>query len=426
MDHDLPLALLIAALIGLVLLSGLFAAAETALLSLNRYRLRHLVRAGHPGARRADALLRKPDRFIGLVQLGNNFCDILASSAATLIALQVWGEQAIALMAGVLTVFALIFGEVAPKTLAALHPERVAFPAAYVLSALMSVLLPVVVSVNAVANGVLRALGVRTDHAAPDTLGREELRSLLFEAGHHFSPRHRSMLLRILDLESVVVEDVMVPRNEVRYLDLDDSWPDLLEQLRNSPHTRLPVCRGSLDQVLGILHLRRVMHLLADDDFDVERLQSLLQEPYYVPEGTSLTQQLLQFQSGHERLALVVNEYGDTVGLITVEDILGEIIGEFSDVPGAMKSDVHPQPDGSCLVSGSASVRELNRTMGWDLPVTGAKTLNGAILEQLEDIPTPATSLLLGDYPVEIVQTQGNVVRVARIGPKLKRSNANT
>jgi Mg2+/Co2+ transporter CorB len=284
----------------------------------------------------------------------------------------------------------------------------------------------VVVSVNAVANGLLRALGVRTDGNTPDTLGREELRSLLFEAGHHFSPRHRSMLLRILDLESVVVEDVMVPRNEVRYLDLDDSWPDLLEQMRNSPHTRLPVCRGSLDQVLGILHLRRVMHLLADDDFDLAHLQSLLQEPYYVPEGTSLTQQLLQFQSGHERLALVVNEYGDTVGLITVEDILGEILGEFSDMPATVKSDVHPQPDGSYLVSGSASVRELNRTMGWDLPVTEAKTLNGAILEHLEDIPTPATSLLLGDYPVEIVQTQGNVVRVARIGAKLKRSSANT
>jgi Mg2+/Co2+ transporter CorB len=421
LDDDLPLAFLIGALIGLVLLSGLFAAAETALMSLNRYRLRHLVRAGHTGARRADALLRQPDRFIGLVQLGNNFCDILASSAATLIALQVWGDQAIALMAGALTVFALIFGEVAPKTLAALYPERVAFPAAHALSALMSVLLPIVVGVNVVANAVLRLLGVRTDQGASDTLGREELRTLLFEAGHHFSPRHRGMLLRILDLESVVVEDVMVHRNDVRYLDLDDSWSDLIEQLRTSTHTRLPVCHGSLDQVVGILPLRRVTHLLADDTFDLTRLRALLLEPYYVPEGTALTQQLLHFQSGHEHLALVVNEYGDTVGLITVEDILGEIIGEFNDAPAAMRSDVHPQPDGSCLVAGSASVRELNRTMGWNLPLSDAKTLNGAILEHLEDIPTPATSLLLGDYPVEIVQTQGNVVRVARVGTRLKR-----
>nr|ART38551.1 G81 [uncultured bacterium] len=422
MDDDIPLALLVVALIGMVLLSGLFAAAETAMLSLNRYRLRHLVRAGHAGARRADALLRRPDRFISLVQLGNNFCDILASSAATLIALQLWGEEAIAIAAGLLTIFALIFGEVAPKTLAARHPEQVAFPAAYALSALMAVLLPIVMSVNVVANGVLRLLGVRSGDTTPDALGREELRSLLFEAGHHFSPRHRSMLLRILDLESVVVEDVMVHRNEVRYLDLDDSWTDQLEQLRSSSHTRLPVCRGSLDHVLGMLHLRRVMHLLADEDFDSQRLQTLLQEPYYVPEGTALTQQLLHFQSGHERLALVVNEYGDTVGLVTVEDILGEIIGEFTDTPSAVKSDVHPQPDGSCLVAGSASVRELNRTMGWDLPVTDAKTLNGAILEHLEDIPTPATSLLLGDYPVEIVQTRGNVVQVARIGTRMKRS----
>ncbi|MFP5463346.1 MAG: HlyC/CorC family transporter [Gammaproteobacteria bacterium] len=414
--------LLFAALVLLILLSAVFSGSETALMAINRYRLRHLARIGHRGARRVETLLRQPDRLIGLVLLGNNFVNVLASSIATLIALRLWGESGIAIGAALLTVVLLIFGEVTPKTLAALHPERLAFVAGYYLSALMAVLLPLVLAVNFVSNGLLRLLGVRPDDARQDSLGREELRTLLFEAGHHFSPRHRGMLLRILDLESVVVEDVMLHRNEVRYLDLDDSWPDLIEQMRSTPHTRLPVCRGSLDQVLGILHLRRVMHLLADNAFDAQRLQTLLQEPYYVPEGTVLTQQLLQFQTGHERLALVVNEYGDTVGLITVEDILGEIIGEFSDTPTAVKTDVHPQADGSCLVAGSASVRELNRTMGWDLPLSDAKTLNGAILEHLEDIPTPATSLLLGNYPVEIVQTQGNVVRVARIGVKLKRS----
>jgi Mg2+/Co2+ transporter CorB len=419
---DVPLALLFAALVLLILLSAVFSGSETALMAINRYRLRHLARIGHGGARRVETLLRQPDRLIGLVLLGNNFVNILASSIATLIALRLWGEAGIAIGAALLTVVLLIFSEVTPKTLAALHPERLAFAAGYYLSALMAVLLPLVLAVNFVSNGLLRLLGVRPEDARQDSLGREELRTLLFEAGHHFSPRHRGMLLRILDLESVVVEDVMVPRNEARYLDLDDSWPDLVEQMRSTPHTRLPVCRGSLDQVLGILHLRRVMHLLADNAFDAQRLQTLLQEPYYVPEGTVLTQQLLQFQTGHERLALVVNEYGDTVGLITVEDILGEIIGEVSDTPTVVKTDVHPQPDGSCLVAGSASVRELNRTMGWDLPLSDAKTLNGAILEHLEDIPTPATSLLLGNYPVEIVQTQGNVVRVARIGVKLKRS----
>lgn len=419
---DVPLVLLFAALVLLILLSAVFSGSETALMAINRYRLRHLARIGHRGARRVETLLRQPDRLIGLVLLGNNFVNVLASSIATLIALRLWGESGIAIGAALLTVVLLIFGEVTPKTLAALHPERLAFVAGYYLSALMAVLLPLVLAVNFVSNGLLRLLGVRPEDARQDSLGREELRTLLFEAGHHFSPRHRGMLLRILDLESVVVEDVMLHRNEVRYLDLDDSWPDLIEQMRSTPHTRLPVCRGSLDQVLGILHLRRVMHLLADNAFDAQRLQTLLQEPYYVPEGTVLTQQLLQFQTGHERLALVVNEYGDTVGLITVEDILGEIIGEFSDTPTAVKTDVHPQADGSCLVAGSASVRELNRTMGWDLPLSDAKTLNGAILEHLEDIPTPATSLLLGNYPVEIVQTQGNVVRVARIGVKLKRS----
>ena len=418
---DVPLVLLFAVLALLMVLSAVFSGSETALMAINRYRLRHLARAGHSGARRVEALLRQPDRLIGLVLLGNNFVNVLASSIATLIALRLWGEAGIAIGAALLTVVLLIFSEVTPKTLAALHPERLAFIAAYYLSALMAVMLPLVLAVNFVSNGLLRLLGVRPQDAGSDSLGREELRTLLFEAGHHISPRHRGMLLRILDLESVVVEDVMVHRNEVRYVDLDDAWADILVQLRSSTHTRLPVCRGSLDQVAGILHLRRVMHHLADDDFDAERLQGLLLEPSYVPEGTALTQQLLQFQSGHERLALVVNEYGDTVGLITVEDILGEIIGEVADTPALVKIDVHPQPDGTCLVSGSASVRELNRTMGWELPVGEARTLNGAILEHLEDIPTPATSLLLGDYPVEIVQTQGNVVRVARIGARLKR-----
>ncbi|MFZ5491469.1 MAG: HlyC/CorC family transporter [Pseudomonadota bacterium] len=405
----------------LIVLSAIFSGSETALMAVNRYRLRHLSRIGHAGARRVEKLLSQPDRLIGLVLLCNNFVNILASSIATVIALRLWGEAGIAIGAALLTVVLLVFSEVTPKTLAALHPQRLAFVAGYYLSVLLTVLLPLVLAVNVVSNGLLRLLGVRLKDGDQDTLGREELRTVLFEAGHHFSPRHRGMLLRILDLESVVVEDVMVHRNEVRYIDLDDSWADILTQLRGSLHTRVPVCRGSLDQVLGILHLRRVTHLLGDDGFDLTRLQTLLQEPYYVPEGTALTQQLLRFQSGHERLALVVNEYGDTVGLVTVEDILGEIIGEFNDTQAAGKTDVHPQADGSCLVAGGASVRELNRTMGWDLPLTEAKTLNGAILEHLEDIPTPATSLLLGDYPVEIVQTQGNVVRVARIGAKLKR-----
>jgi Mg2+/Co2+ transporter CorB len=420
---DVPLALLFASLLVLLALSALFSGSETALMAINRYRLRHLVRIGHTGARRVEELLRQPDRLISLVLLGNNFVNVLASSIATLIALRLWGEAGIAIGAALLTITLLIFSEVTPKTLAALHPERLAFVAGYYLSALMAVLLPVVLVVNFFSTGLLRLLGVHPQASGGNQLTREELKTLLFEAGHHFAPRHRGMLLRLLDLESVVVEDVMVRRNEVRYLDIDDSWPDQLEQLRNSPHTRLPVCRGSLDNIIGVLHLRQIMHLLAGDDFDSERLQALLEEPYYVPEGTSLTQQLLQFQAHRAHLAIVVDEYGDTVGLVTVEDILGEIIGELTDTPSAVMSDVHPQADGSCLVAGSASVRELNRTMGWELPLSDAKTLNGAILEHLEDIPTPATSLLLGDYPVEIVQTRGNVVQVARIGARMKRGS---
>lgn len=417
---EIPLELLFAALVALVLLSAFFSGSETAMMALNRYRLRHLVRIGHRGARRADRLLTRPERLIGVVLLGNNFVNVLASSIATLIALRLGGEQAIALGAVLLTVVLLLFGEVTPKTAAALRPERVAFPAAYVLGILLVVFWPVVWAVNAIATLILRPIGVAPGGRSGERLSREELRTVLFEGGVRLSARQRSLLLRVVDLEEVTVEDVMVPRGEVEGLDLEDDREVLLERLTAGLHTRLPVYRGSLDQVEGILNVRQITHLLGDPERLLKELPRHLTEPYFVPERTPLTQQLLKFQDHKHRLALVVDEYGDTRGLITVEDILREIVGGVIEPTGA-GSDLHPQPDGSYLVDGGVNLRDLARRTGWELPTDGAKTLNGAILEHLRDIPAPATSVLLAGYPVEIVQVSGNAVRVARISPHLRR-----
>lgn len=422
MDH-IPLTTLFGVLIVLLIVSALFSGSETAMMALNRYRLRHLSRAGHRGAQRAERLLQRPDRLIGVVLLGNNLVNNFAAALATLIALRVGGESGPIVGTILLTVALLIFAEVTPKTFAALRPERVAFPAAYALSALMWPLTPAVRVIVFISNGLLRICGLSTaSQVADHTLSRDELKTLLYESGPRFSPKHRSMLLRILDLEKVTVEDLMVPRAEIEVIDLNDDWSDILHQLLSCPHTRVPVCRDSLDQMVGILNLRKLMHVLRDSTFDRERLLLELYEPYYVPDSTAVSQQLLAFQARRERIALVVNEYGDTIGLVSVEDILQEIVGEFTDKAPTAVEDVYPQDDGSYLVEGSANIRELARKMSWELPLGHSKTLNGAILEYLEDIPVPGMSIRLGDYPIEIVQTSGNAVKIARVLPPLVRS----
>jgi Mg2+/Co2+ transporter CorB len=416
---DLPLGLLFGALVVLIVLSGFFSGSETALMALNRYRLRHLARAKHAGAVRAARLLERPDRLIGLILLGNNFVNILASAIATVIALQLMGEAGIAVATGLLTLAILIFAEVAPKTLAALNPERIAFPATFLLAPLLKLLYPLVWAINAVANALLRLLGVSPEDVARDHLSTEELRTVVHEAGAMIPRRHQKMLLSILDLENVAVEDIMVPRNEIVGIDLDDDWSDIQAQLTSSQYTRLPVYRESLDNVIGMVHLRQITHLLLKGGLHRQDLESTLREPYFVPEGTPLNTQLLHFQRRKQRMALVVDEYGDIRGLVTLEDILEEIVGEFTTDPGAITGDVHPQPDGTYLVDGSANIRELNRVMNWHLPTDGPKTVNGLVLEYLENIPQPGTSLRVAGYPIEIVQTRGNAVKMVRIKPVL-------
>lgn len=421
--NDISTGALFLALAFLILLSAFFSGSETGLVSLNRYRLRHLTKTKHRGAARAQRLLKRPDRLIGLILLGNNFVNILASSIATIIALRHFGEAGIAIAAGLLTLVILIFAEVAPKTLAVLHPERFAFPATWVLEPLLKILYPIVWLVNIIANGLLRIVGVSTDATKHQPLTSDELRTVVNEAGAMIPRRHQLMLTNILDLEKVTVDDIMVPRNEIVGVDLDEDWGDLVNQLINTQHTRLPVYRTDINNISGLLHVRNTLPVLSQQENTVDDLIPFVQEAYFIPENTPLNTQLLEFQRKKRRIGLVVDEYGDIQGLVTLEDILEEIVGEFTSDAATTIKDVHPQPDGTFLVDGSATIRELNRSMQWNLPTDGPKTFNGLIFEQLESIPKPGTSILIAGYPIEIVQIKDNTVKTARIDPGFKQRN---
>ncbi len=417
MGDDVPLAGLSGLLFLLLLLSAFFSGSETALMSLNRYQLRHKAREGHRGAKLAEELLRRPDRVIGLILLGNNLVNFSSASLVAVLAFKLGGEPAVALGAVLLTLVVLVFSETAPKTLAALHPERVAFPAAMIYYPLLKITYPLVWLTNICANGVLFLFGVRSGHSELQALTREELRTVVHEAGSRISTRYRTMLLSILDLEKVTVDDVMVPHNEIIGIDLDDDDDEIEQIVSSSQHTRLPVYRDNIDEVVGILHLRELANL-AKQDLTKKTLQGLLTEPYFVPEGTPLSTQLVQFQRRHERIALVVDEYGDIQGIVTLEDILEEIVGEFTTDPADQGDDVVSEGANTFLVDATANIRELNRSQDWELPTDGPKTLNGLIVELLETIPEPNTCLNVNGYPIEIVETDENRVRSVRVGQR--------
>lgn len=419
--QDIPIGYMLLCVGGLLVLSGFFSGSETGMMALNRYRLRHLADQGHPGARRASALLERPDRLIGLILLGNTFMNAAVASMATLLFLNLMGDAGLAAAPLAASVALLLFGEVLPKTVAALQPERVAFPAAWVLAPLLRVFYPVVWVVNVVANSMLSLFGIRPDQASGMSLSREELRTIVKESGALIPRKHRQMLFGVLDLEQASVEDIMIPRADIAGIDLEDSEADIERQLASSHHTRLPVYRGNMDEVAGVLHTRKLQRLfseLAQEDADFESvLTALLDEPYYVPIGTPLTTQLLNFQRHRVRLGLVVDEYGVVQGLVTLEDLLEEIVGEFTTDPMAIAKDIHPQADGSFIIDGGASIREINRNRMWQLPTRGAKTLNGLILEALESIPEPGTTLRVDGYTIEVLQATEQSVRMARVVP---------
>lgn len=415
MGDDIPLAALIGLLVVFLLLSAFFSGSETALMSLNRYKLRHKARSGHRGARIAESLLEQPDRLIGLILLGNNAVNIYASALVGVVSLEMGGELGFAIGTAALTFVVLIFAETAPKTAAARNPERFAFAAAYVYYPLLKILYPLVWLTNVMANAVLFVLGLGKTATDTYALSPEELRTVVYDAGARISGKYRQMLLSILDLEKVSVDDVMVPHNEVIGIDLDDDIDEIAALIRGSEHTRLPVYLDTIDNVIGILHLRRLANIFTQQVFTKDDLRGLLEDPYFVPEGTPLSIQLLQFQKGRRRFAMVVDEYGDIQGIVTLEDILEEIVGEFTTDPADDEDEIVKETDSTWLVSGTANIREMNRVLGWDLPTDGPKTLNGLILEYLETIPESETCLKIRSYPIEIIEIKDNRVQLARI-----------
>ena len=417
MGDDIPLAGLLALLAVLLMLSAFFSGSETALMSLNRYQLRHKSRQGNRGARLAEHLLKRPDRLIGLILLGNNLVNFSASALVTLIALDYGGQPAVAIGTGIFTLTVIIFSEAAPKTLAALYPEKLAFPAAMIYYPLLKITYPFVWLTNVASNGVLYLFGVRSTGEDLHSLTREELRTVVHEAGSRISTRYRTMLLSILDLEKVTVDDVMVPHNEIVGIDLDDDESEIAKTIAESQHTRLPVYSDDIDKVIGVLHLRHLANI-TNKDFSRASLKKLLTEPYFVPEGTPLSMQLVQFQRRRERIAMVVDEYGDIQGIVTLEDILEEIVGEFTTDPADDENDVVEDGADTFIVDATANIRELNRSQDWALPTDGPKTLNGLIVELLETIPAPTTCLKINGYPIEIVESDDNRIRSVRVGPR--------
>ena len=384
------------------------------MMALNRYRLKHLANKGNSGAKRASRLLERPDRLLGVILIGNNFVNFTAASIATIIALRLLGESAVAIAPIACTLIFLILAEVAPKTIAAAYPEKLALPSSHILRPLLWILYPLVWMVNGVSNGLLWMLGIKYEDASDDNLTKDELRTLVFE-GSKIADRPQNMMLGILDLDKVTVDDIMVPRPEIDGIDIDDDLEDIIIQIRSAQHTRMPVFKEDVDKIIGMLHLRNAAKFLTEGTLSKAAMLQELEDPYFVPENTPLQTQLYNFQLRKERIGLVVDEYGDIEGIVTLEDILEEIVGEFTTDLAAISTDIHHQDDGSYMVDGGAHIRLINRSLGWDLPQEGPKTLNGLITEYLENIPESNVCMVIGDYRIEIVQIQDNMIRTARI-----------
>lgn len=410
-------------IIVLIVLSAFFSAAETALMAINRYRLRHKARLKKRSAILILRLLKRPDRLLGMILIGNTIANIFASALVTVLAVNLFGEPSVIMMTIGLTFIVLVFAEVAPKTVAALYPEKVAKVVAWPVSFLLKICYPFVWFINAVANGLLRLLRIRVSSSMADPLSRDELRSVVFEATGKMPHQYQTMLLGILDLNKVVVDDVIIPRHEISGIDLEEPWESIQKKIAESPHEWLPVYRENINQIVGMLHVRELMKVTLSTTLTVEGLQTLLHEPYFIPQGTFLNVQLRHFQQKHRPLALVVDEYGEIQGLITLKDILEEIVGEFTtSVTGANKL-LEIQSDGSYVVDGAVTIRELNRVTQWQFPVRGPRTLNGLIVEYLQTIPRAGTSVLIAEHPIEILDVKDNRVKIARVFPKLQQTN---
>lgn len=421
--NDTPLTWLFTTLVVLIVLSGFFSSSETGMLSLNKYRLKHLRKQGHKGATKASELLERTDQLISVILIGNNFVNILASSIATVIAIRLWGDTGIAIATALLTLVILIFAEITPKTFAAYHPEKIAFGSAHILKPLLKILYPAVWSINLVTNSLLRIMGINTSGQEQHNISREELKTLVHESGAHIPRSHQDMLISILDLEKVTVNDIMIPRNEIIGIDIEDSLDDIINQIKSSQHTRLPVYKGDINNIIGVLHLRNMTRVLSNSEPNKALLLQACREPYFIPESTPLNTQLLQFQKQKRRIGIVVDEYGDVEGLATMEDILEEIVGEFTtDYSATSSPDILDQDDGSYLIDGTTNIRSINKALKWSLPISGPKTLNGLITESLETIPELPVCIKINSYHIEIKQVKDNIIKTARVWKKLKPS----
>jgi Mg2+/Co2+ transporter CorB len=411
---DPSAGLLIGSIIGMVFLSAYFSGSETAMMAMNRFRLRHLSNEGNCSARIAERLLERPDRLLSVILIGNNLVNFSAASVATLIAIQLFGDAGVVFAPVACTIVFLIFAEVAPKTIAAAFPEKIALPSSYILQFLLWILFPLVWAVNGFANGMLRLIGIKQEDVSEDTLSREELRTVVFE-GSQIAAHPQNMMLGVLDLDKVSVEDIMVPRTEIYGIDIEDDLDEIMNQIRASQFTRLPVFKDQMDNVIGMLHLRNTAKFTTDEELTKSAILQVTEEPYFVPENTPLQTQLINFQQRKERVGLVVDEYGDIQGIVTLEDILEEIVGEFTTDMATSSVDIHPQEDGTFMIDGSAHIRLINRQLDWLLPQDGPKTLNGLIMEYLETIPDSLVCMKIEGYRIELVQIQDNRIKTARV-----------
>lgn len=416
---DISTEVLFTLLACLIVISGYFSGSETGMMSLNRYKLKHLSNQGHKGARRVEKLLKRPDRLIGLILIGNNLVNILASAIATILGMRLYGNVGVAIATGLLTLVVLVFAEVTPKTLASMYPERVSYASSFLLRILMKVLSPVVVLVNFITNGVLRLMGIKSVHGKADHLSSDELRTVVNEAGSLIPSRHQDMLISILDLENVTVNDIMVPRNEITGIDVNDDWKSIVRQLAHSPHGRVVLYRDQIDEVVGILRLREASRLMLEKkEFDKQILLKAADEIYFIPEATPLNVQLIKFQRNKERIGLIVDEYGDIIGLVTLEDILEEIVGEFTtSMAPSLAEEITPQPDGCYLIEGSANIRDINKGLQWTLPTDGPRTLNGLILEHLQDLPETHISITVAEHKMEVLEFSENKIKLVKVHP---------
>ncbi|HJF73299.1 HlyC/CorC family transporter [Gallibacterium anatis] len=414
---SIPISTLFILLILLLILSAYFSSSETGLLSLNRYRVRYLADKGNRGAQKAEKLLKKTDILLSFILIFNNLVNIMASALATMIGLRLGGDAGVAIATGVLTFAMLVFSEIFPKTVAAIYPEKIGFFSSHILSVLIKIFLPLVYFINFFTNGLMRLIGLKPDIKS-HSISAEELRSIVNESGKFIPRAHQQMLLSILDMEKVTVEDIMVPRNEISGIDIEDDWKSIMRQLNHAAHSRIVLYKENMDEnALGILRVREAYRLMTNtNEFTKETLMRAADEIYFIPEGTTLNAQLLNFKNNKERIGLVVDEYGDIKGLVTLEDILEEIVGEFttSNLP-SIEDEVQPQSDGTVIIDGSANIRDLNKMFNWHLDTDEARTFNGFILEHLEDIPQEGTEWKIGNLKIKILEVSDNMIKQAKV-----------